>query len=54
MRHGGLHPDVITFSTLISAGAEGQHWQRAVGLLDEVRHGGLQPDVITFQPDVIT
>ena len=44
----GLVPSVITYSALISAGAKGQKFARALGLFQVMRDQGMVPDVITY------
>ena len=43
----GVAPDVVTFSTAISACARGGLWERALALLDDMARGGVVPSPVT-------
>ena len=48
MQQKGLQPDLITYSTVISACGNGGDAERALQLFVEMQQKGLQPDVITY------
>ena len=48
MRQSRLQPDVITYSSFISACAKGKETDKALEIFAEMKQSGLQPDVITF------
>ncbi len=44
----GVNPDVITYSSAISACEKGGQWQRALDLLARCESAGIKPNVITY------
>ena len=48
MEHQRVQPNVITFSSLISACEKAKNPKRALEIFDSIEHQRLQPNVITF------
>ncbi len=44
----GLKPNVITYSSLVSACSKGMETEKALEVCANLKHSGLQPDVITL------
>ena len=44
----GIKPNVITYSSAISACEKGGQWQRALDLLERCESAGIKPNVITY------
>ena len=49
MQQRGLKPNVITYSSLISACSKGTETEKASEVCADMKRSGLQPDVITFK-----
>ena len=49
MEHERVQPDVITYSSLISACKKGKNPERALEILASMEHQHLQPDVIDLR-----
>jgi hypothetical protein len=45
MRTEGIHPDVVTYNTLIGKLPD---YEKSVGLMNEMRKEGIQPNVFTY------
>jgi len=48
----GVAPDVISYSTAISACEKGGQWERALELLEEMAAKGVAPDEITYSAPI--
>ena len=48
MQRHGLHPDVVTYTVLISTCEKCRMTERALQLSDEMQRQGLHPDVVTY------
>ncbi|CAK8998176.1 Pentatricopeptide repeat-containing protein At1g09900 [Durusdinium trenchii] len=48
LQQGRLSPDVLTFSSLISAAAKDRHWCTALKSLEEMDLGRVAPSLITY------
>ena len=48
MRAAGITLNVISYSAAISACEKGQHWQRALELLEDRRAAGITSNVISY------
>jgi len=48
-KHSRMEPNIITYSTTISACEKGGQWERALELLEEVKkHPRMEPDLYTY------
>ena len=48
MRNNDSLPDVISYSSVISACEKAEQWQNALGQLVEMRHNDSLPDIISY------
>jgi len=48
MQAAGVTPDVVTYSSLISAYDEGEQWQKADEAFKQMQAAGVTPDVVTY------
>ena len=48
MQRQGLHPDVVTYTVLVSSSEACRMTERALQLSDELQRQGLHPDVVTY------
>jgi len=54
MQLQGIKPDIVTYSTLISACEKGEDLTKALQVFDYLQRHGIKPDIVTFSALIST